>query len=205
MAPCTTHRMLLAAAAGALISGCANIPEQIRGDFAAVSPARVQAEAVGSSVRWGGVLVDTQNEQDRTCFEVLSRELDQNMRPKTGDDTAGRFIGCISDFYDPEVYEKGREVTITGRISSVEIRKIEAFDYRYPLLEIDNLVLWEERKDAPYYSPYYYPYYWGYPYGGYYPYHGFSSPYGIYNSYGTGRVHGRGSLSGPSQILSRER
>ena len=200
-----TSQILLALVGTAIISSCANIPGQIRGEYAEISPARVQPDTFGTQVRWGGVLVDTHNEQDRTCFEVLSRELDQQMRPRTGDSTAGRFIACTNGFYDPEVYTKGREVTITAQINGIETRKIEAFDYRYPVLEISNLVLWEERKDEPYYSPYYYPYYWGYPfyggsYGGYYSYHHFSRPY-----YGPGRSYGRGVYSRPSQIVTRER
>jgi len=172
--------VLLAVAAAAL-SSCTTIPRQLQGDYAEVSPARVQPDQYGTSVRWGGVLVDTRNEKDRTCFEVLSRPLDRNMRPREEDSTAGRFIACTNGFHDPEVYAKGREVTITGRIKNVEVRKIDEFNYRYPVLEITDMVLWEERKNVmiydPFYDPFYFPYYWGRPYWDYYPYYRYPGPY----------------------------
>jgi len=165
-----------------LVAACTSIPTQLQGEYAEVSPADVQPDVFGSSVRWGGVLVDTRNEKDRTCFEVLSRELDRSMRPRPEDRTAGRFIACTSGFHDPEIYANGREVTITGQIKNVETRKIEEFDYRYPVLEITDLVLWEERDDVivydGFYDPFYYSYFWwGYPYWGYYPYYRYPGPY----------------------------
>jgi len=171
---------LLTAVGTTLITACVSIPAQLQGDYADVSPARVQPDVFGTNVRWGGVVVDTRNEKDRTCFEVLSRSLDSSMRPKDEDQTAGRFIACTNGFHDPEVYAKGREVTITGQIRNVEMRKIEEFDYRYPVVEISNLVLWEERKDViiydRYYDPFYYPYFWGGPAWGWYPYYRYPHP-----------------------------
>jgi len=161
-----------------LISGCTTVPEQIQGDYADISPARVEPALFGSQVRWGGTIIDAVNEEDSTCFEVLSRELDKYLRPRLEDRTAGRFIACKAGFYDPEVYARGREVTLTGRIRSIEVRQVDEFDYRYPVIDVDQLILWEVRQevlviDQPY-DPFFYPYYWGYypyyPY--YYPMHG---------------------------------
>ncbi len=106
---------------------------------------------------------------------MLSRELDKYLRPRLEDRTAGRFIACKSGFYDPEVFARGREVTLTGRIRNIEVRPIDEFNYRYPVVDVDQLVLWEVREevmviDYPY-DPFYYPYYWNGPYWGYYPYY----------------------------------
>jgi len=165
---------ILGAAGAALIAACVSVPTQLQGEYADITPARVQPDLIGSKVRWGGVIVETRNEKDRTCFEVLSRSLDKAMRPRLEDTTAGRFIACTNGFHDPEVYAKGREVTVTGQVKRLEVHKIEQFDYRYPVLEIDNLVLWEERQDViiydRFYDPFYGPYFWGSPYWGWYPY-----------------------------------
>jgi len=185
------------------LAACTAVPTQLQGEYAEVSPARVQPEVFGTSVRWGGVLVDIRNEEDRTCFEVLSRDLDKYMRPEVEDQTSGRFIACTQGFHDPEVYAKGREVTITGQIQNVEQRKIEEFDYRYPVLGINDLVLWEKRKTVMvynnHYDPFYYPYYWGRPYWGYYPYHRYPGP-----RMGSGYMYPRELKPGPSEIVSRD-
>jgi len=187
-----------------LLSACTTIPEQLQGDYAEISPARVQPDVFGANIRWGGVLVDTRNEADRTCFEILSRELDRYMRPTTDDKTAGRFIACTEGFYDPEVYSKGREVTVTGQITGTEQRKIEEFDYRYPVLEVTDMVMWEKRKTVirydGFYDPFYYPYYWGHPYyGGYYPYYRYPHFYG-----GSGRITTRQTQPDASQVVPRK-
>jgi len=184
------------------LSACTTVPEQIQGTYANVSPARVEPAVFGSSVRWGGTIIDAQNEEDTTCFEVLSRSLDKYLRPELTDQTAGRFIACKPGFYDPEVFARGREVTLTGRIRNIEAREIDDFSYRYPVLDVDELVLWEVREqvmviDHPY-DPFYYPYYWGGPYWGYYPYHG--HPYPMHNrSYGRTRT----LLPGPAVTTPR--
>ena len=156
------------------VSACTTIPEQIQGTYSEVSPARVDPAVFGSAVRWGGTIIAAENEENSTCFEVLSRDLDKYLRPRLEDQTAGRFIACKPGFYDPEVYKHGREVTVTGHIRNIEVRQVDEFNYRYPVVDVDNLVLWEVREevvviDNPY-DPFYYPY-WGGPYWGYYPYY----------------------------------
>jgi outer membrane lipoprotein len=159
------------------LAGCTTIPEQIEGNFSDISPARVEPAVFGASVRWGGVIIDAVNEANRTCFEVLSRDLDRYLRPVQEDRTAGRFIACKPGFHDPEVFAAGREVTLTGSIRGIDEREIDQFKYRYPVVDVDELVLWQPRRDVlvidrmydPFWYPY--PYYWGRPSWGYYPYY----------------------------------
>ncbi|HKX56639.1 MAG TPA: Slp family lipoprotein, partial [Xanthomonadales bacterium] len=133
------------------LTACTTVPTQLQGEYADVSPARVEPASFGTAVRWGGIIIDAKNEPNRTCFEVLSRELDNYMRPKVEDLTSGRFIACKDGFYDPEVFAKGREVTLVASITGIEEHKVDEFNYRYPLLEVSDLVLWEERQDVLYY------------------------------------------------------
>jgi len=167
-------RICIAILAALAISGCTTVPEQIQGDYADISPARVEPSLFGKPVRWGGTIIDATNEEDSTCFEVLSRELDKYLRPRLEDRTAGRFIACKPGFYDPEVYAPDREVTLTGRIRNIEVRQVDEFDYHYPVIDVDQLILWEVRQevlviDYPY-DPFFYPYWYG-PYWGPYPYY----------------------------------
>lgn len=158
------------------LSSCTTVPTQLQGEYSEISPARVEPAVFGSSVRWGGVIIDATNKEDQTCFEILSRDLTKYMRPVIGDQTSGRFIACKPGFHDPEVFAKGREVTIIGSIRTIEEHPIDDFNYRYPVLELSELVLWEKRKEIlvyDHYDPFYSPYFWGYGYPYYrYPYYG---------------------------------
>jgi len=188
------------------LSACTTIPEQLQGSYPEISPARVEPTVFGSEVRWGGVIIGSINAENATCFEVLSRELDKYLRPKVEDRTAGRYIACKAGFHDPEVYAKGREVTITGAIRNIEVRQIDEFNYRYPVLDITQLVLWEKRKDVlvynNYYDPFYGPHLWGhgYPYYGYGRY-GYGRGFGHYGyGYGGGTVRIRQTLPDPAEV-----
>ena len=128
------------------LSACTSIPEPIQGSYPEITPARVEPGVFGSSARWGGVILDSKNKDNGTCFEVLSRELDKYLRPELQDATLGRFIACAQGFHDPIIFTKGREITVTGQIQNIEVRKVDDFDYRYPVLKVDDLVLWEKRR-----------------------------------------------------------
>lgn len=164
----------LAMAVLPLLTACASVPEQFKGEFYAVTPRQVRAQDIGQEVRWGGVILETNASQHKTCFEILSRDLDRSMRPVNEDATNGRFIACKPGFHDPEVFKKGREVTLTGRIAMLDVRKVGEFDYQYPVVNAGFITMWPERSNVviyDYYDPFFYPYYWGpyyYPY--YYPY-----------------------------------
>ena len=200
-------RIAQLAAVTLLFSACTTIPEQLQGTYTEISPATVEPSVYGSSVLWGGVIIDAKNKETNTCFEILSREMDKYRRPLVEDRTSGRFIACKPGFYDPEVFAKGREVTITGTIRNIETRQIDEFSYRYPVLDVNELVLWEVRQDVLVYNnydPFFYPYYWGYGFGyGYpyhrYPYHGFPR-----HSYG-GTVRIRQTMPDPAVTSPRHK
>jgi len=99
------------------------------------------------------------------------------MRPENADKAQGRFIACKPGFYDPEVFEKEREVTVTGKIIHIDVRKVGEFDYYFPVVDIEFMSLWPKRRPHMYYNYYgpYSPYYWHYPHYGFhyryrYPY-----------------------------------
>jgi outer membrane lipoprotein len=185
------------------LSACTTVPEQIQGTYPDISPARVEPGVYGSNVRWGGVILDSRNTGRGTCFEILSKNLDKHLRPELHDATLGRFIACKHGFHDPVVFTKGREITMTGRIQNIEVRKIDEFDYRYPMLEVDDLVLWQKRRIVMQYRGFNGPFhgpcggrglYWGgYPY-----YH---RPFPMY---GTGYAEPRPLLPDPAIIESHE-
>jgi len=153
-----------------LLSACTTIPEQLKGDYVSLTPENSTEKNLETPVRWGGVLLETRPESDYTCFEILSRQLQKSMRPKMTDQAGGRFIACKPGFYDPEVFDKGREVTVTGKIIHMDTRKVGEYDYHFPVVDIEFMSLWPERRDSAHYDYFgpYQPYYWHYPYFGIY-------------------------------------
>ena len=165
----------LACLSGLLLSACTTVPEQLKGDYPALDPQNTSENNLQTTVRWGGVILETRPEDGHTCFEILSRELEKSMRPDDTDKSTGRFIACKAGFYDPEVFVKNREVTITGKLIYIDVRKIGEFDYNFPVIDIGFISLWPERRQAIYYDYWgaYPPYYWHYPHYGFryrYPY-----------------------------------
>jgi len=153
------------------LSACTTVPEQLKGDYSSITPENTGENNLQTRVRWGGVILETRPEEDHTCFEILSKRLESSMRPTLSEDqTQGRFVACRPGFYDPEIFKKGREVTTTGDIIHIDIRKVGEYDYRFPVVDIDFLSLWPEPIERNYYDFYgsYAPYYWRYPYVGMY-------------------------------------
>lgn len=163
------RRTSILAVVGALaLGGCATIPQPLQGDYPPV-PLDAARSGAATAVRWGGEIIETQPLEQQTCFFVLAQPLDAQARPRAGSDSLGRFVACKSGFYDPEVFAKGREITVTGTLDGTVQHKVGEYDYAYPKVEANNVYLWPKRQlyvRDPYYYPWggYYPY-WGGPWG----------------------------------------
>jgi outer membrane lipoprotein len=127
----------------------------------------------------GGLIAETRFSEKGSQIEALSVPVDSLGYLRESGQPQGRFLAIYpksKGLLDPLVYKKGREITLAGEF--VETRKgmIDEMEYVYPVFEIKEIHLWEERRD--YYGPnYYYPYYdpfsyrspfmydpWGWPY-----------------------------------------
>ena len=160
-----TRTASLAVMTGLLLTACTTIPEQLKGDYASLTPKNSTEDNLETPVRWGGAILETRPEDNYTCFEILSKQLQTSMRPENSDQAGGRFIACKPGFYDPEVFKKGREVTLTGKIIHMDTRKVGEYDYHFPVVDIEFMILWPKRRNRVYYGMYR-PYYWHYPYYG---------------------------------------
>ncbi len=158
-----------------LLAGCSSTPEALKGSYAPLQPSQASVQDLGKEVRWGGVILDARPDARQTCFEVLSRSLDKSFRPRDEDLTQGRFIACRDGFLDPEVFAKGREITLTGAVVAIDERQVGEFNYRYPVLTTRFITMWPERPDViinNYHDPWFYGPYWGPYWGGYYGWYG---------------------------------
>ena len=164
----TSQIIILTILTGLLLSACTTIPEQLKGQYTELTPENTTEKDLQTPVRWGGIILETRPEDDFTCFEILSRQLEKSMRPENADQSDGRFIACKPGFYDPEVFKKKREVTVIGKIIHIDARKVGEFNYQFPVVDIEFMSLWPKRQTRLYYNygPVY-PYYWHYPHYGY--------------------------------------
>jgi outer membrane lipoprotein len=168
------RKTALAIAATLALGGCATVPAPIAGDnFAVITPQQAAGQdASGQHVRWGGEIIKVEPRAEVTCFEVLSRDLWPDARPKRRDESGGRFMACSKGFYDPALYTHGRDLTITGTLNGTEKHKVGEYDYTFPLVDTDQVYLWPKRDyldnyPYPYYGPTPYDPFWGGPYWGF--------------------------------------
>ncbi len=146
------YKTMLLAAACLGLAACASVPKPLTGEFSQVTLQNA-SQADGSRVRWGGEIIETVPGSDHTCIYALSRPLDRQARPQAGKDSMGRFVACRRGFYDPEIFAKGREITVTGSLDGSLTRKVGQYDYAYPRINADTVYLWPRPKPI---SPYAY-------------------------------------------------
>lgn len=105
----------------------------------------------GKWVMVAGVIVDATTEKDgRTYMEVVQKPADSQGKPLRTDESGGRFIVVSKQFLDPAIYRGGRVITVVGEVIGESIKPLGEITYRYPLLAIEALHLWE-----PTYGPRY--------------------------------------------------
>jgi len=167
--PLKTSASAFAIGATALLAGCATVPPQLVGnDFVATTPQQVVASNTdGQRVRWGGEIIKVEPRADRTCFEILSRELYDDARPKRRDRSDGRFIACKQGFFDPADFPAGRDVTVVGSVNGTEHHKVGDYNYTFAKVDAAEVYLWPKRAEYPpgYYDPFWGPC-WGDPFWG---------------------------------------
>jgi outer membrane lipoprotein len=128
----------------------------------------------GEVVVLGGTIVATRNLASGTEIEVVEKELSSYGEPSLSDDSRGRFIFVHPGYLESALFSKGRSVTGAGKVLGSRLGKVGEREYRFPLIAIEEIKLWEEYTQYPYYYPYGYPY--GFPY--YYPFYSpFYHPY----------------------------
>ncbi len=150
------------------LGGCATVPTPLQGNFAPLAPgAAIDHDATGQAVRWGGTIAEIESLPGQTCFQLVGRPLGIQARPIADDRAEGRFIACRQGFYEPQVFAKGRSLTVTGHVVGYETRKVGAYDYRQPKVAADVIYLWPNLQPARVaysYDPFFYdPFYAPWP------------------------------------------
>jgi len=108
-------------------------------------------------VRWGGIIVDVENEQNFTLVQVLYYPLDSDGEPQTDKSHAGRFVFKSPGFLEPAVYTANAKITVAGTLTGDIERTVGKKVLRVPLISATTIYLW------PVYD--YYSYHDGIGYG----------------------------------------
>jgi outer membrane lipoprotein len=142
-------KLITALALALTLGACATAPKPLQGEYSTLLPDdTAKRDATGEKVRWGGRIVGVEPRSQSTCFEIVAAPLSSNGRPQKVDRSEGRFVACRAGFYEPQVFEAGREITIAGHIDGFETRKVGDYDYRYPRVAADIVYLWPERRES---------------------------------------------------------
>ncbi len=115
---------------------------------------------LGNIVIWGGVIIETENRQEATYIKMLQTPLRRGEVPMNAEASLGRFLIKSPRYLDPEIYSKGRKLTVAGEIIGKEVLPIGEISYTYPLLLAKELHLIEEIPSPVIYYPPPYWYYW---------------------------------------------
>ena len=160
--------------AGGVIPGCApalskNIRDQAKPPIPFPELQRSVGTYEGRVVIYGGYILDTANNPNGTVITILQAPLDSDNEPVSRDLSEGRFLVLSKRFLDPEIYSKGRKITVGGKVIGVIRETLGNRFYDYPEIEVLELHLWpkEVRYASPYYPYYYDPWY----YSPYYPWY----------------------------------
>jgi outer membrane lipoprotein len=167
-----------------LLSACSNLPPAIRDaplfDISYSQASQDISHYKDAPVRWGGIVIDVENEQNFSLVQVLYYPLNSYGRPQLDKANEGRFLIKSPEFLDPTVYTKDTEITVAGTLKADIKRTIGNKTLRLPLISATVIHLWPAYTPDNYYgyggSGYGYPYY---GYYGYYPYYwgGYYWPY----------------------------
>ncbi|HRQ05781.1 MAG TPA: Slp family lipoprotein [Nitrosomonas halophila] len=160
-----------------LLSACISPSPNIRDIPAEPAPYTLISQAtetyIDTQLRWGGTVIDVENEIDSSLMQVLFYPLDANGYPQTNEPSQGRFAIKTSKFLDPAIFVKDAEITVAGSVKGEIERLVGHKPVRMPLIEAEAVCLWpKEYRGRRYYDEAIFryvpdPYFGGYcgPYG----------------------------------------
>lgn len=139
------------------LAGCGVMSSQIMDEAEPALPfTRLAARAhayEGRVVILGGYVLEARNLGQATLLVVLQAPLDSSQEPVSADRSEGRFMVHHDRFLDPEVFTKGRKVTVGGVVKGVTDEMIGDRPYRYLTLASREIFLWEKEDYQPFANP----------------------------------------------------
>ena len=129
-----------------LLGACSTLPPAFETEgVKRISYAQASEDAQSykdTLVKWGGVIIDVNNEQNASLMQILFYPLDYYGRPEIDKPSAGDFIVKSSEILDPKNYAAGREVVVVGAIAGKTEPAVSSGNTGLPLIEAAAVHLW---------------------------------------------------------------
>jgi len=129
----------------------------------------------------GGVIVQVRLNETGSQIEAVDVPVDESGYFLDKGRSEGLFRALLppdnESILDPEIYTRGRRVTLAAEFVEMRIGEIDDAEYQYPFFLIKQIYLWPRERQAYYDMPPYYFDAWFYPYPYYYSEPWWSSPH----------------------------
>lgn len=139
--------------AGGWLTGCKVMSARTMAEADPPLPFPVLAAKAGDFegrvVILGGYVLEVRNRGQHTVLVVLQAPLSGSQEPVDADRSQGRFMVLHDQFLDPEVFTKGRKVTVGGVVNGVTTEAIGEDPYDYLTLASREIFLWEREEYLP--------------------------------------------------------
>lgn len=90
-------------------------------------------------VRWGGVIIEVENEEKFSILQVKSYPLNYLGRPQLDKLSEGHFVIKGAEFPNPVVYAKNMEITVVGTLKGDIERTVDGEIIRVPLILLSSI------------------------------------------------------------------
>nr|WP_283011158.1 Slp/YeaY family lipoprotein [Cronobacter turicensis]MDI7404634.1 Slp/YeaY family lipoprotein [Cronobacter turicensis] len=129
-----------------LLGGCVSVPDAIKG----TSPTPQQDLMrvmnapqlyIGQEARFGGRVVNVDNQQGKTRLEIATLPLDSAARPLLGQPSRGRIYADVNGFLDPVDF-RNQLVTVVGPITGTVEGKIGSSPYKFMVMQVNGFKRW---------------------------------------------------------------
>ena len=121
-----------------LLAGCSNLPPTIKDpplyDLSYQEAVGNTAKFKNAPVRWGGTIVQVENEPGFSAIQVLAYPLGSYGQPDLDEPNQGRFVFKSLEFLDPAIYKKDSSITVAGNLEGDTERTVGNKTLRIPLV-----------------------------------------------------------------------
>ncbi|EOW6741126.1 Slp family lipoprotein [Cronobacter dublinensis] len=175
-------RSTILALSALLLSGCVSVPDAIKGTSPTPQQDLVRVMNapqlyVGQEARFGGRVVNVDNQQGKTRLEIATLPLDSVARPLLGQPSRGRIYADVGGFLDPVDF-RNQLVTVVGPITGTADGKVGASPYKFMVMQVNGFKRWRVTQQVVMPPQPIDPWMWGPPRSGWgYGY----GPWGWYN------------------------
>jgi outer membrane lipoprotein len=90
-------------------------------------------------VRWGGIIIEVQNEEKFSILQVKFYPLNYLGRPQIDKLSEGHFVIKGAEFPNPVVYAENMEITVVGTLKGNIERTVDGEIVRVPLILLSSL------------------------------------------------------------------